>query len=452
MDAAQEAQVLSTIYDRLMDAISYQPAGKSTGLNKGVLQMAQNVVLNPADFARALGPVTPDGDLARAQAFSEMVDVLPADTSSVWTPGTKKLSGEYSGIVNGANTTKVNDEEQRAAYDAAYAYLTTEQKLKGPRGDVTSIVPSDMAQMYDDNQTAYITAVAAYQNAYNGYDLTKTADQRAWNATAPSLKLIVDKAWNTWVRQGKALVEEAQQTLASSINDAVSAAILKAQEDVSDAHLLASMTSTGEPWLLSYAQPSDWTEATCKASKLTISSSNLNKTSSSEASSYSAKAKGTYGLWTASGGVGHENESSQSHMGADTFELSAELLLVRIMRPWYNPLLFGMSGWWVNGFAVGQISTQTLPLVPTAYVVARNVSIKANFSTEDKTHLSSSTSADVSVGWGPFAVSGSYSNSKTNDTFKSTLSGGTLSLPGHQVIGVLCAPTPPNAPPLPPAK
>ena len=448
MDAAAEQKVLSTIYDRLMDAISYQPAGKSTGLSKGVLQMAQNYVLNPHDYDNAVGPVTPDGSLTTAQAFSALADVLPADTSSVYTPATTPLSEIYTNIVMGANGTKAEVPAQRMAYDEAYNFLTTVQKIKGLGGKETiSLVPTDIAQAYDDNQTAYITAVAAYRNAYNGYDLTKTADQRAWNATAPSLQLLVDKAWQTWNRQGKAQVEEAQNVLASSINDAIASAIASAQQDVSDDHKLAPMDAGGQPWLLSYAQPSNWTDPACKASKITINSANLNKTSSSEASSYAAGAKGQYGLWTAGGDVEHKNSATQSHMDADTFELSAELILVRLMRPWYNPLLFGMSGWYVRGYAPGQISTQTLPLVPTALVVARNVAIKANFSTEDQSHFDSSTSASVSVGWGPFSVSGKYSNSKSNDTFKSTLNGGTLSLPGLQVIGVLGAPTPPNAPP-----
>jgi hypothetical protein len=452
MDAASEKKVLSTIYDRLLDAISYSPPGKGTGVSKGVLQMAQNFVVNPADYANATGPVTPDGSLATAQAFSALADALPADTSATWTDGGRTLSTEYAGIVTKADTAKVTNEAQRLAYDEAYAYLTTVQKLKGPRGDVTSIVPSDMAQTYDDNQTAYITAIGAYRNAYNGYDLTKTADQRAWNAVAPSLQLLVDKAWTAWNRQGKTLVEEAQNTLASSINDAVSAAIQQAQNDVSDEHKVASMTPTGRPWLLSYAQPSNWTDPTSPASKITISSSNLNKSSSAEASSYSGGASGTYGLWKASASASHDSEAKYSHMDADTFDLSAELILVRLMRPWYNPLLFGMSGWWVNGFAPGQVSTQTLPLVPTALVVARNVAIKANFSSEDASKISSSSSATASVGWGPFAVTGSYKNSKSNETFKSTLNGGTLTLPGLQVIGIVCAPTPPNVPPMAPAK
>lgn len=448
MDAAAEQKVLSTIYDRLMDAISYQPAGKATGLSKGVLQMAQNFVLNPADYENAVGPVTPDGSLTTAQSFSALADTLPADTSSVYTPGTQPLSTVYSNIVNNANGTKSEVPEQRLAYDEAYNFLTTVQKIKGVGGKETvSLVPTDIAQTYDDNQTAYITAVAAYRTAYNGYDLTKTADQRAWNAVAPSLQLLVDKSWQAWNRMGKAQVEEAQNILASSINDAVASAISSAQQDVSPDHQIAPMDAGGRPFLLSYAQPSNWTDPACKASKLTISSANLNKSSSAEASSYAAGAKGQYGLWTAGGDVEHKNETSQSHMDADTFELSAELILVRLMRPWFNPLLFGMSGWYVKGYAPGQISTQVLPLVPTALVVARNVTIKANFSTEDKKHMASSTSGSVSVGWGPFSVSGKYSNSKSSDSFQSTLNGGTLSLPGLQVIGVLNAPTPPNAPP-----
>jgi hypothetical protein len=124
------------------------------------------------------------------------------------------------------------------------------------------------------------------------------------------------------------------------------------------------------------------------------------------------------------------------------------------MRPWLNTLLFNMKGWWLSGQPVNAISNgalkgnenSMLPIIPTAFVAMSDVSISADFSTEDKTHVESAISGSTSVGWGPFSVGGSYSHSESHDTFKATFDGGTIRIPGIQVaawvnaITAACAP------------
>lgn len=66
------------------------------------------------------------------------------------------------------------------------------------------------------------------------------------------LRNTVDQAWNAWGRAEKAEVEDAQQALASSINDAVTYAIAQQQRLVSDQYRLPSSTTAGQPWLPSY--------------------------------------------------------------------------------------------------------------------------------------------------------------------------------------------------------
>ncbi|HET7232360.1 MAG TPA: hypothetical protein VFJ16_20300 [Longimicrobium sp.] len=452
MDATSEQKVLSTLYDRLFDAISYSPDGRPSGFDRqnSRLLMAKNVVLDPSDFANAFSPVNsgPAADQKAARAFSDMVDVLPVDQVE-WADSTKRLSGVYEGLVAQANTTNVENPDQRHTYDLAYGYLnattSTPPDMFGKSVQMTG--PTAIAQTYNDDQTAYINAVGGYRAAFNGYNLDVVADQRAWMAVEPGLRNTVDQAWNRWNREGKAQVEQAQQALQSSINDAVSAAITQARQLVSPGAHIPSLDGVGEGWLLSYAQPRDWASPSITASKLTLQSSYLNETASSEASSYSAGGSGGWGLWSASASMSHSSSESHSHMDASEFELTAELIQVRIMRPWFNPLLLSMQGWWVDGTPEGGLATM-MPLVPTAFILARNVTIKADFSEQDKSHIESATSGSASVGWGPFGASGSYSSSSSADTFTSKFDGGTLQLPGLQLIGWVNTVTPAGVPPM----
>ena len=108
-----------------------------------------------------------------------------------------------------------------------------------------------------------------------------------------------------------------------------------------------------------------------------------------------------------------------------------------------NPLLLSLQGWWEDGQPKGSLSASTaMPMYPTSFVVARNVALSANFSSSDKDHIAQSISSSASAGSGPFSVSGSYSHSSSSDTFTSTFDGGTLKMPGLQVIAWLNATTP----------
>ena len=66
------------------------------------------------------------------------------------------------------------------------------------------------------------------------------------------------------------------------------------------------------------------------------------------------------------------------HMDAQNLGLEAELIAVTIMRPWFNPALFGMNNWWVTGFNKNGLSNGDpanpkgeIPLFPTGFVVRK---------------------------------------------------------------------------------
>ena len=443
MQPQDEQKLLESLYDRLFDAITYSPDGKESGWQRDTtfLQLAKNTVLNEEDFENMFNPTNPHGDFGKAELFSAMVDTLP-NPEAEWTDSGRTLSDTYATIVNNANTSITTDPDQLHTYNLAFNFLNVNKTTTDFTGNsVTTIEPSQIAIAYDNAQAAYITALGGYRVAYNSYDLTKTDDQRAWNAVAPGLQLTLDQAWNNWVRNGKAQVEQAQNALVSTINNAVSDVIAKSQTSINPQHQMASVTTGGRPWLPSYAIPTNWYDATLRGAQLTLKSDYLNRTSSEKATSFTAAASYDKGMFHVSGEASGEFQNNHSHMDANNFELQAELITVDIKRPWYNPLLFGMNSWYVDGFSKDGISDGSqdlngmMPIVPTGFVVARNVRITADFSSEDQSLITSSISAKASAGIGPFSFSGSYSHSSRKEKFTSSFDGSTLTLPGLQIIG-----------------
>jgi hypothetical protein len=455
MTSEQEKQLLQSLYDRIFEAVTYVPSGKSGNFDKDttLIQLSKNEAINPVDFLNQVSPMNPNGDLNAAEQFSAMVDTIPA-VQADYEPSTDKLSKTYQQIVNGAVTKAVVDPSQQKTYDAAKDFLNVQQSIPNFSGPPTiTTVPSAIAQTYDDNQAAYVTAVCGYRAAQNGYNLTLPADQRAWQAVAPGLQLNIDKAWNNWTRGGKHNVEEAQNAMAATINNITSAIIADCQNAVSDVNW-KSPGPAGQSWLLSYALPGDWASGSVGATDFSLRSSVLNTQTDSNFNSYGGGASWGGGLWSIGGSFNHTDGQTSFHMDANNVSINAKLTLVRVMRPWLNSLLFRTKGWWLkdqpmNGISNGSLngnSNKMLPLMPTAFVVMSEVKISADFSSEDKKHIESATSGSASVGWGPFSIGGSYSHSESHDKFASTFDNGTISVPGMQIVAWVSEITPASPP------
>ncbi|MDP0561869.1 MAG: hypothetical protein QS721_05880 [Candidatus Endonucleobacter sp. (ex Gigantidas childressi)] len=443
MDESTEKKVLNSLYDRLFQAVTYAPEGKQNSAftkDRVFLQFSQNQALNPADYENVVSPTNPKGDLGASQAFANLVDQMPSQTSS-YSPSSTLISQTYKAIVDGANSTVKPDPEQEKRYKEAFDYLNTSSTIKDFRGkEISQTDHSAIYKQYLDNQTAYISAISGYRTAYLGYDLTKTDQQRQWQANEPKLNNIVDQTYNAWRSQGSAQVEEALSVLASAINDAVGNAIRNAQQTMSSG--MASSTGDGSSWYFSYPIPSNFADPKATGfAEFTLSSDYLEESSENKVDTWGAKGSGDFGLFSFSASASGSHADEHRHCDASQFDLKAEIAVVRVFRPWLNELIFKMNNWYTNmsaahGIATGKMSSDmlVLPLIPTAFVVARNVSISANWSTDDKKHVADAMESKASVGWGPFSLGGDYSNSSSSDYHKATLDGGTYKMPGIQII------------------
>ena len=455
MDQATETKVLNSLYDRLFQAVTYAPAGKQNDAFKTettFIQFAQNQALNPKDFANMVTPTNPKGLLTSSQSFANLVDLMPSQRSSYDPTGTL-ISQTYKQIVDGANSTTKPNPDQEKKYKMAYDYLNTTSTITDYTGAaITQTDNSPIYKTYLSNQTAYIAAVSGYRTAYLGYDLTDPVQQRQWQANEPMLRNNVDQTYTTWRAQGAAQVEQALAALASSINDAVGNAISAAQRQM--ASPMASSTGDGSGWYFTYPIPGNFADPGAAGfTTLTLSSDNLETTASSTYSDWGASGSASWGLWSGSASASKHHADSHAHMDASTFKLTAEIAVVRVFRAWLNDLIFKMNNWYsnmgdANCISIGKLTSDTLvmPLIPTAFVVARNVAITADWSSDDKKHVEDAVTSKASVGWGPFSVSGNYSSGSSSDYHKSTFEGGTLRIPDIQIIAWVSEITPASPP------
>lgn len=114
-------------------------------------------------------------------------------------------------------------------------------------------------------------------------------------------------------------------------------------------------------------------------------------------------------------------------VSTDSFSISFRLCLVQLHRPWLSQSLLSLPGWYLPGFARGSLSdasslTAPMSLVPTGCILIRDLSIKGQWTDDDREALSSSASL------GPLSLLG-----RDYDAGSAS-----ITVSGMQSIGWLC--------------
>ena len=455
MTQDQEKQLLQAIYDRLFDAITYQPAGSKNPFTESetFIHFSKNAAVFPASFANPRTPSNPLGDLKASEEFSRLVDQV-SPLSLEWENTGSRLSKIYKQIVESANVDIEPDAEAEKMYNTAYDYLHSEVKSENPFTHEVVVEYTDSPDYiaYEDNLDDYLKAIQTYRLAYNSYlddledkdpDVRRKAD-RNWQVNALILENDIKKSLRKLSAGNAKYVEQALAILNTTVNNGVRRAVDVARNAVQDDRAFSSSLGMGDKWFLSYPVPANWTDENNPGFlKLKISGGNTKLRSRSTEHSFNVDANVNYGLWKVKTDAGGNFRHSNSSTDKDSVEITAEIAKVEIRRPWFLESLFRLQHWSTNltnrgGISNGKIDSSNknglIPMYPVAFVVARNICIKADFSHEDEEHIKESARAGASVGWGPFSIGGSYGYGKTEDTFNSDYQNGEIRIPGMQII------------------
>lgn len=456
MTQEQEKQLLQAIYDRLFDAVTYQPAGSKNPFTESetFIHFSKNAAVDLKSFTNPRTPSNPLGDLKTSEEFSRLVDQV-SPMALEWENTGNQLSKTYKLVVDSANASTKPDEAAQKMYDTAYNYLHPETKSENPFTHEVVVERTNSSDYvaYEANMDDYLSAIQAYRMAYNLYlddledkdsDVQRKAD-RNWQAKAPGLENEIKKTLRKLGSGNAKYVEQALNILNTTINDGIRQAISAAQDAVRDDRAFSSSLGQGDKWFLSYPVPADWTdEKNLSFSELKISGGNTTIRSKGTEHGFSVDTSVNYGLWRVKASADGNFQHSNSSTDKDSVEITAKIAKVEIKRPWFLESVFRLQNWSTNlvnnkgGISNGKIDssnkTGLIPMYPVAFVVASDIRIKANFSHEDEEHIKESAHASASVGWGPFSIGGSYGYGKTDDKFHSDYQNGEIRVPGMQII------------------
>jgi hypothetical protein len=405
-------------------------------------------------------------------------------------PTSRSLSFAYGSIIKGMQPLPAPppsaqvEQAVQAALQKLYTYDS--------KGNMTGQTPE--YQAYLANQMAWAQAKATYATD-QAYAMADPILGSAWPETSAVDQTAVDQAYDTWMAQGAADIEQALATV-SSVGLDVQAAMVTQARQLFDAWNLGI---AGLPSETAYSMitPTNWYDSTDESigfEKLSVSSNDWSEQSATASNSYasnwyngqSSSTSGEGGAmfmgFTIGGGASHSDSSSAQGAGGGTGSVTTfddqttnvtitfEWGLCRIERPWLVSDLFHMSGWYLvnarknsisDGTIAGQVKDQQqlMPMIPTAFLIVRNVTIKAEnwgqlgitlaqaSRQEQSSGQSSSNSETVSAGY--LFIGGSVSHSDAQDSgqgssgaqssgsfsFSGGSAGGTLTIHGSQILG-----------------
>jgi hypothetical protein len=454
MTNQQASDLVQGIYDNILGSVTKAESGGQPLMPAATTVfslMQPGLAINSKDFANPWTPGNSSGNKDAAINTANLVDAAPT-MSALYSDNGNRISQVYKQILDGVNipAQTISDAVKKQIADAT-AVLYRQISVTDPDSGAVSqqTVESVLYRDYEDNQTAYFNARAAYVGNYLTAQATANG-RNTWPLLASTYQIPVQQAYSKWRSESASIIEQNLAIMATSASNALQLAFNEAKALFDGYGVILDDAGTGlsTPIYRSSLMPSDWhsVNSSSKWATVDIKSGSASSSQSSDYTSYGGSAGFSLGLFSIGGSAGHSESHQQASTESNGLEISFSYTLVQIRRPWLTFNLLGTKGWNLgNLYKKGLISNGSksyasgvkpvMPLLPTSLVVVKDVVIKANWSAADSSLIKSATTGGGSVGFGPFSIGGSYSHSSSNATWHSAFASGAITVPGVQIIG-----------------
>ena len=402
-----------------------------------VMQMAwPGITISPADFKPAANPTGPySADVAREQ-FSMLADMAPALDKLRYINSGYEISDLYEALISSAipagathDTVTANPLYQMFS-NAIYDFITMKRGTMDDPNVFYHASTATPANWYDESAAQFWPEISisstASQSASTPSIFTTLGGKAALAGTLfrlkPKAALPITMPATT-ISQGLPGVKPLNNTLlkaatASGMKSATMSTLVSSnlmQKDVFVANLNAGRK---EALFSKTAVPFKATKtAASKAGALTNIKVMPDFT-------FQGTKRLTLDERLLVGNIAFDKlPARQESSTSSGFSIRFKYCRVNIERPWLNLTLLSLKNWYISGSGAGEYSTGSLdnnpgmfPLLPTSFIVVKDLSITANWSASDKTTIQDA------VSFGPFDVRNGSWNSNT------------LTIPGMQII------------------
>ncbi|MGY1684968.1 hypothetical protein ACI8AK_05195 [Geodermatophilus sp. SYSU D00867] len=379
----------------------------------------------------------------RAFLNTHMITNVKLQMSNRYTvmPGASTVFDTWWAIVTGAQGIPGNLElspEIKEAVSDAEALLMDEESE-----------PTRAYEKYLEYSDAYDEAQEDYYLAWA--DASTNPDKiEAWPTTGNLLRRKLDKALDRWRALGrKEAIEGALDILAAQGRDPAMALISKAKRDLEQN--LFDFPGVGQ-LPITTVLPANWADERDDRGWNSYTKTDFHSETHVTRSSTSIQASAGFslGFWKVGGNFGYDKQRKAMNFQTDNLEISFDYMIADVQSAVVKPTLLGLSNWFLYGDypahcvsdgTMGQHLPQDgtelvfLPSMITGLILIKDLRIKWDSWKSQWDEQTSSLGAGASVGWGPFAVSGSYSSKNYRLDASTDRESEGLTTKGIQLVG-----------------
>jgi len=399
--------------------------------------------------------VVPVGEKAVAAAdFSALVNSIPSE-SARFLPTAEKITDIYAEIMRDKQLPQVNltDSEKKQLAAAEALIIQEIEVVDDATGGIVK-VPGDtpLYQKYKEYESAYYNAAAKLRELQARLNYRGDPESEAlWALNGENYQAQVQSVFNTWsTLKGK--VEQALGTIASLAGRGPEFYWVELLSRFNKSRL---STAIGESYHFTKYFPSGfWNESHAKGwTQFTMAHSEVHTINENSQMSASIGGGWSGGLWSVSGGGSYAEQKTSMESDTEGLNIDLQLTMVPIRRTWLDATIFSNRAWRldpnINNSVYSDGATPAdgkMPAIITGMILAREVSLGMNMTTERNSSFASQLAIKASGGFGPFRVKGSFSRNASRTTHDYVMSSAGINVPGMQIIGFICQriPTCPN--------
>lgn len=381
--------------------------------------------------------------------FSQLINSVPAP-NVLWQPTNKKIWEIYELALTDIKLplSDLSDQE-RAVLQRAEAFLREEVTVTDPFTQEVKkeVRPTGAYQAYESLYAAYASVIKAYNTArITAISDPTPANVSNWVDNGALLEINIRNAYSRWGSLG-------YRDYVTRANGIISAMMARGPEAYyerlrSNFQLGQKKDFRGTNFWPTFAYPARILEPSFNDgwSAFTFTQNEVHQYQSSSSVSVGGGGGVSFGLWSFGASSSYSSQRSYASCDTSNLSISVELIQVPLQRPWMTTWIFSSRGWKGGSTMGGDGSicsggsplSGLMPLLPTSMILARNLRVNLDMTSEVNRAAASQFSARASVGWGPWSVRGNYSRSSSSSSHDFVQTGSGITCRGTQIIGFVC--------------
>ncbi len=406
------------------------------------------------DIRFGFSPVA--SEIEAASAFADFANNVPNPTGFFRT-SQNKVWDEYKHMLQAAvlgNSHLTQEEQQRLdrATNALYSRTQIQDIVTGDLVDTIADTAlyerySKLKADYEDQLLSYNARLINVQTNPNNPQIL--AD---FNINGPIYRSRVRQAFDRMVSSGSNTVDTALAVIDQLSGRDPARLFADARDRLNSSR---RFDLNGQEYYFTKYFPTTFVNNPAAWTQFSMTSEEVHTTDTSTSTSWGGGAGIGFGLWSFGASAHYGSQQSQSTSDVSDFSLTMELTRLPLRRSWFTPGLLTSRSWKFPETDPDPLSDGAIPPhgrmigYITDFILARNVKVSMDMTTERNSHAASQFSASASVGWGPFSLRGGYTRNTSSSTHDFTHDNVGFFTPGMMIIGFVCQFLPKAPNPLP---